>query len=90
MGERTWLPGNHHWIPRGSNWAKHNRKLWKEVYDKDEFKTHMSGEEHVETHQDEREVGPIGSLSRYELHKWIEQFGGESSEYEDADDEDYW
>lgn len=89
MGERTWLPGNHHWVPRESIWAKQHRKLWDKVYDRDEFKTHMSGQEHVQAHRDEREVGAIGSLSLYELRKLIEQFRGESSEYEDTEDEDY-
>jgi hypothetical protein len=89
MGKRTWKPGNHHWIPKESNWAKQNRNLWKEVYDKDKFKTHMSGEEHKETHREEREFGPIGSLSLYELRRLTEQYDGESSDYEDTEDEDY-
>jgi len=89
MSERTWLPSNHQWIPRESEWAKQHRRLWDEVYDTDEFKTHVLGQEHVQAHQDEGEFGPVGSLSRYELRRWIEQFGGEIYEYEGADDEDY-
>jgi hypothetical protein len=87
VGRRTWLAGNHHWVPRESKLAKQYRKLWGEVYDK--VTTHMPGEEHVETQRDEREFGPIGSLSRYDLRRQIEEFGDEELDDEELQDEDY-
>jgi hypothetical protein len=78
MGKKTWPPTKgHHWVPENSRWGKQHRKLWEDTYK--EFTTPMSGEEHVQTHRDEREVGPIGSVARYDLRRWLA---------EDLEDED--
>jgi len=83
MGKGTWPPTKgDHWIPENSSWAKQHRKLWDAVYKK--FTTPMSGEEHVQRHRDEREVGPIGSVARYDVRRWAEDL-----EDEDFEDEDY-
>lgn len=63
-----WKDGNHHWVPRQGQWAKQNRDLWDEAYDP--FTEYLSGEEHQRVHRDEREVGPIGSIARYDLRLW--------------------
>ena len=75
-----WKPSNHHWVPRESEWAKQHRHLWNEAYE--DVKTHLSGEEHQHVQRDEKEVGPIGSVARYDLRRWIAEF-----EEQYADDE---
>ena len=81
-----WKPSDHHWVPRQSKWAKQNRRLWNAAFE--DVKTHLSGEEHQRVQRDEKEVGPIGSVSRYDLRRWIKQFE-ERDEDDWSDDEDY-
>lgn len=65
--KRTWS-GQHHWVPR-ANWTT---PLEKELFD--DFTTDLEHQEHVQTHRDEREVGPIGSIARYDMRRWMENF----------------
>ena len=67
MGKNTWKPGKHHPIPEGSDFAKENPKLYDATYKN--LTIDMSGEEHVQAHRDEREVGPIGSIARYDKRR---------------------
>ena len=67
MAKGTWS-GEHHWVPR-KNWTV---PLDEELFDN--IKTYLEHEEHVQTHRDEREVGPIGSIARYDMRRWMEEF----------------
>jgi len=78
-----WKPGNHHWIPQRGKRAKEHPELYKKTYKN--FTTHLSGEEHQHVQRDEKEVGPIGSVARYDLRHWNEELEDQFPE-EDSDD----
>ena len=81
-----WKPGDHHWVPRQSEWAKEHRRLWDEGFE--DVKTHLPGEEHQRAQNDEKEVGPIGSVARHDLRRWTEEFEEQGAD-DELDDEDY-
>lgn len=67
MTKRTWS-GGHHPIPK-VNWTT---PLHEQLFDN--FKIYLEHEKHVQSHRDEREVRPIGSLARYDMRRWMENF----------------
>lgn len=84
--DNTWT-GDHHWIPKRGKWAKANPRLWEAAYS--DCTTYLEHEEHVQVQNETKTYGSIGALSRLERRRLEEQFGDDSSEYEDNDDEDY-
>lgn len=66
MAKRTWKDGDHHIIPK-ENWTT---DLEEHLFD--DMTIHLSGEDHVQIHRDEREVGPYGSLTRHAKRKLMQ------------------
>jgi hypothetical protein len=62
LNKPTWKPGAHHPVEQKSDFAKNNPKLYEATYKN--FTIPLSGEEHVQTHRDIKEVGRAGSVAR--------------------------
>ena len=60
--KKTWRDGDHHILPK-----KTQKKLFSRIVN--ETTIHVTGEEHVKLHQDIREIGPYGTLTRHEIRK---------------------
>jgi len=58
MPKRTWADGDHHWFDEPT---RRGKPYMEEAY--------MKGTEHVQAHQDTREVGPTGAIARYERNR---------------------
>jgi hypothetical protein len=69
--DMPWKPSDHHWIPQKGKWAKEYPYLYEETYKN--FTTHLSGEDHQQVQNDEKEVGPIGSIAKYDLRHLFEE-----------------
>jgi hypothetical protein len=66
MAKRTWHDTKgHHWFDK---LTRRKCKLWDEMYSN--FTTPMTGEEHVQAHQDTKEHGVMGAISRFEANRW--------------------
>ena len=67
MRKTTWPnTKGHHILPHA---PKYRRTPLSEALHNESPKIPLSGEEHVQMHRDIKEVGPIGSLARYDRRR---------------------